>query len=216
MTDDQGRQRFGSLIQLKPEYEERYIILHRHTFPDVLKRIHDSNIRNYSIFLRDGMLFSFYEYVGIDHAGDMEMIGADPVTRDWWTLTDPMQVPLESRREGEWWAGMPELLHLEQDERHERGSPGGAQRFACVVHTGISGSLSGKGLRDVIMDRGIQALSLYSKDDRLYVYLEYPGGGEPDKDRADWEAGLARLLESLSPESPCAGWHPMREVFHTD
>jgi len=216
MTDDQGPQRFGSLIQLKPEYEERYIILHSHTFPDVLKRISKSNIRNYSIFLRDGMLFSFYEYVGIDHAGDMKMISADPVTRDWWTLTDPMQVPLESRREEEWWAGMPELLHHEPGERHERGAPGGAQRFAYVAHKGLSGSLSGKGLRDVIMDSGIQALSLYSKDDCFYVYLEYLGRDEPDKDRADWKAGLARLLESLSPKSPCADWHPMREVFHTD
>jgi len=216
MKDDQGRQRFGSLIQLKTEYEERYIILHRHTFPDVLKRIFNSNIRNYSIFLRDGMLFSFYEYIGIDHAGDMGMIGADPVTRDWWTLTDPMQAPLESRREGEWWAGMPELLHLEPDERHKRGFPGGAQRFAYVSYTGISGSLSGSGLRDFIKGSGIQALSLYSKDDCLYVYLEYLEGDEPDKDRAEWEAGLDRFLESLSPGSSCAGWHPMREVFHTD
>ncbi len=113
MTDEQGRQRYGSLIRLKPEYEERYIILHRHTFPGVLERIRDSNIRNYSIFLRDGMLFSFFEYVGTDYAGDMEKIGADPVTRDWWTLTDPMQVPLETRAEGEWWTNMQEVFHID-------------------------------------------------------------------------------------------------------
>ena len=215
MTDEQGRQRYGSLIRLKPEYEERYIILHRHTFPGVLERIRDSNIRNYSIFLRDGMLFSFFEYVGTDYAGDMEKIGADPVTCDWWKLTDPMQVPLETRREGEWWAKMPELLHLEQENGFENEPSPEVLRFAYVAHTGISGSLSGPGLRDSLRGIDIQTLSLYAKDDRLYIYLESTEI-EPEKHRSNLEAGLARFLESLSPGSPCADWHPMREVFHTD
>jgi L-rhamnose mutarotase len=74
--------RVGSLIKVKPEYEERYIILHRHTFPGVLDRIRKSNIRNYSIFLLNGILFSYYEYVGNDFDADMKAI-ADTVTRDW-------------------------------------------------------------------------------------------------------------------------------------
>jgi hypothetical protein len=60
-------QRYGSLIKLKPEYEERYIILHRHTFPAVLKRIYDSHIRNFSIFLLESMLFSYFEYIGTNY-----------------------------------------------------------------------------------------------------------------------------------------------------
>ena len=87
--------RFGSLIKLKPEYEERYIILHKHTFSGVLDRIRKSNIRNYSIFLRAGMLFSFFEYIGNDYDGDIAEIGRDKVTKEWWKLTDPMQEPLE-------------------------------------------------------------------------------------------------------------------------
>jgi len=92
--------RVSSLIKLKPEYEERYIILHRHTFPGVLDRIRKSHIRNYSIFLMDGMLFSYYEYVGDDYNGDMAKIGQDQVTQEWWKLTDPMQDPIESRKDG--------------------------------------------------------------------------------------------------------------------
>ncbi len=205
MTDEQGRQRYGSLIRLKPEYEERYIILHRHTFPGVLERIRDSNIRNYSIFLRDGMLFSFFEYVGADYAGDMEKIGADPVTLDWWKLTDPMQVPLETIREGERWAKMPELLHREEGNGPEHTPSAGALRFAYVAQ-GISGSLSGKELPGFLIDIGIQALSLYAKDDRLYIYLESTEI-EPEKHRSNLEAGLERS---------CADWHSMWEVFHTD
>jgi L-rhamnose mutarotase len=103
--------RFGSLIKLKPEYEEQYIILHKHTFPGVLDRIQKSNIRNYSIFLRDGLLFSYFEYIGNDYMGDMAKIGQDPVTQEWWKLTDPMQEPLETRKQGEWWASMEEIFH---------------------------------------------------------------------------------------------------------
>jgi len=43
---------------------ERYIILHQHVFTGVLDRIRKSNIRNYSIYQRDEILFSYYEYVG--------------------------------------------------------------------------------------------------------------------------------------------------------
>ena len=38
-------------------------------------------------------------------------MAADPVTRDWWTLTDPCQQPFETRREGEWWADMEEIFY---------------------------------------------------------------------------------------------------------
>jgi hypothetical protein len=38
-------------------------------------------------------------------------IVADPVTKDWWALTDPCQVPLESRAPGDWWTMMEEEVH---------------------------------------------------------------------------------------------------------
>jgi L-rhamnose mutarotase len=95
----------GSLIGLKKRWEERYIVLHRRTFPGVLDRIRKSNIRNYSIFLYKGILFSYLEYHGKDYNADMKAI-ADDTTRDWWKLTDPMQKPLEGRKKGEWWAAM--------------------------------------------------------------------------------------------------------------
>ena len=100
--------RYGSLIKLKSEFEERYIILHRHTFPGVQQRLYDSHIRNFSIFLKDGTLFSYFEYVGDNYSEDMERIAQDAATQDWWKLTGPMQIPLENRENGEWWASMPE------------------------------------------------------------------------------------------------------------
>ena len=53
-------------------------------------------------------LFSHLEYVGHDHAGDMAAMAADPVTQQWWKLTDPMQVPLPERAAGARWAALGE------------------------------------------------------------------------------------------------------------
>ncbi len=106
-------QRYGSLIKLKPEKLEEYKALHAHPWPEVLQMIHACNIRNYTIYYRDGYLFSHFEYVGEDYAADMQKMAADPKTQAWWKLTDPCQEPLETRKPGEWWAGMEEFFHAD-------------------------------------------------------------------------------------------------------
>lgn len=103
--------RYGMVIQVKPELLDAYKHLHANTWPQVLQKITDCNIRNYSIFLRDGFLFSYFEYVGNDYDADMAAMAADPVTQAWWKLTDPCQQPIASAVEGEWWAKMEEVFH---------------------------------------------------------------------------------------------------------
>ena len=53
--------RYGQVIQLKPEKLEEYKRLHRAVWPEVLRIIRDCHIHNYSIFLRDGLLFSYFD-----------------------------------------------------------------------------------------------------------------------------------------------------------
>ena len=105
--------RYAAVIRLRPEKEAEYRELHAAVWPAVLDRIRDSNIRNYSIFLRDGQLFSYYEYVGQDHEADMAAMAADPATQDWWRLTDPCQQPVETAVPGEGWAPMTEVFHVD-------------------------------------------------------------------------------------------------------
>jgi L-rhamnose mutarotase len=110
--------RHGSIVGLREEKIEEYNRLHADVWPDVLDRIHRSNIRNYSIFLRklpDGRhyLFSYFEYVGSDFAADMAAMAADPRTQEWWKITDPCQEPLPDRAEGEWWAAAEEVFHVD-------------------------------------------------------------------------------------------------------
>lgn len=107
--------RVGLVIGLRPEMEARYRALHADPWRAVLERITRSNIRNYSIYLArlaDGhYLFSHFEYVGADFEADMAAIAADPETRRWWRETDPCQLPLPGRREGEWWTTLEEVFH---------------------------------------------------------------------------------------------------------
>lgn len=105
--------RYGSVIKLRPEKLEEYKELHANVWPDVLKMIRECNIRNYSIYYKDGFLFSYFEYIGDDYAGDMQKMADDPTTQEWWKLTDPCQEPLETRKPGEHWASMEEFFHTD-------------------------------------------------------------------------------------------------------
>ena len=105
-------QRIGMVIGVKPEKIEEYKRLHAAAWPEVLAMISACNIRNYSIFLKEpeNLLFSFFEYHGDDYAGDMAKMAADPKTQEWWAVCMPCQAPLETRKAGEWWAGMEEVF----------------------------------------------------------------------------------------------------------
>ena len=105
--------RYGMAIKIKPGKIEEYKRLHAIVWPNVLKMISDCNIRNYSIYLIDDYLFSYFEYVGNDFDTDMAKMAADPVTQKWWDVCKPCQSPLESRDEGEWWANMEEVFHVD-------------------------------------------------------------------------------------------------------
>ena len=106
-------QRMGMVIGLKPEKVTEYKRLHADTWPEILNMISTCNITNYSIFLKEpeNLLFGYWEYTGTDFDADAAKMAADPKTREWWDLCMPMQVPLDTRKEGEWWAMMDEVFH---------------------------------------------------------------------------------------------------------
>lgn len=106
-------ERYGMVIKLRPEKYEEYKQLHANPWPGVLQKIHECNLRNYTIYFKDGYLFSHFEYIGQDYAADMQKMAADPLTQAWWRLTDPCQEGLETRQPGEWWARMEEMFHLD-------------------------------------------------------------------------------------------------------
>ena len=106
-------QRMAMVIGIKPEHIPEYKRLHADTWPEILQGISDCNIRNYSIYLKEpeNLLFGYWEYHGADFDADAAKMAADPKTQEWWEICMPMQEPLDTRKEGEWWAMMEEVFH---------------------------------------------------------------------------------------------------------
>jgi L-rhamnose mutarotase len=105
--------RYGQIIRLRPEFKEEYIKYHAQVWPEILNLIRDCNIRNYSIFLRDQVLYAYFEYAGSNYEADMAKMAADRKMQEWWTLMEPMQEPMADRAPGEWWARMEEVFHTD-------------------------------------------------------------------------------------------------------
>jgi L-rhamnose mutarotase len=107
--------RYGTCIRLRQDAVEEYERIHAEVWPSVLTTIAACNIRNYSIFLKrpENILFAYFEYHGSDFAADMTKMAADPETQRWWKITDPMQEPFATRKEGEWWSTMDEVFHTD-------------------------------------------------------------------------------------------------------
>ena len=108
-------ERMGQVIRLQPEVIAEYKRIHAAVWPEVLQAIADSNIRNYTIFLKEpeNLLFAYWEYHGTDFAADLARMALVSRMRDWWVITDPMQVPFETRKPGEWWARMENVFHTD-------------------------------------------------------------------------------------------------------
>jgi L-rhamnose mutarotase len=105
--------RYGMVIKVGPGKLEQYKRLHAKAWPGVLRMIKECSIRNYSIYHKDDMIFSYFEYVGDDFEADMAKMAADETTQRWWDVCKPCLQPLETRAEGEFWANMEEVFHCD-------------------------------------------------------------------------------------------------------
>lgn len=105
--------RFGMVIRIKEEMIDRYKELHDNPWPEVVDMIRECNIRNYSIYMKEGYLFSYFDYHGHDFEADMKKMADDPMTQKWWKETDPCQEAVATAAEGEWWSVMEEVFHMD-------------------------------------------------------------------------------------------------------
>lgn len=197
----------GSVIGLKKEFEEQYITLHKHTFPEVLERIHRSNISDYSIFLSNGILFSHMVYSGNNYEADMKAIGTDTTTKEWWKLTDPMQQPLDFRKENEWWASTE--LWFSKDLPSPAGEKVLRHAYSFPVPADLSKSIPADHFGDIDFwgtTYDLKTLCIFKGVNDIYIYLETL---QPS-DHSSLLEIIARVLKTEI--MPAA----MTEVFHTE
>lgn len=105
--------RYGMIIKVRRDKLEEYKRLHADAWPGVLEMIRQCNIRNYSIYHKDDMMFTYFEYVGDNFEADMAKMAADSTTQKWWDVCKPCLDPLPTRAEGEFWAEMEEVFHCD-------------------------------------------------------------------------------------------------------
>jgi L-rhamnose mutarotase len=103
------------VLRLRPDRAEEYLALHAAVWPGVLDAMRRNGWRDFTIFLREPemLLVGVFDYVGADFAASARAIAADPETQKWLALCDPCQEPLASRAEGEWWAPMRPIFHMD-------------------------------------------------------------------------------------------------------
>lgn len=107
--------RVGVTIGLRRECLEEYRRIHVRLWPEIEGALKEAGLANYSIFHQDGQLFGYFEYHGPPHEFDLRMrrLAAAPRMREWWNITEPMQVPRTDRHPGQWWTEMEEVFHLD-------------------------------------------------------------------------------------------------------
>lgn len=103
-------QRYSSVSRLKPDKAAYYQELHSAPWPQINAMIKKCNIQNYSIYIHDNMLFSYYEYIGDDYAADMAKMADDLETQRWWGECVPCMDSFTT--EGPW-LDIKEIYHLE-------------------------------------------------------------------------------------------------------
>mgnify|MGYP001767613822 CR=1 FL=1 len=102
--------RFGLVTRIKPGMLERYKKLHDEIWDDVVRIGHQHKMRNYSIFLdeRTGLMFSYYEYAGVDYEGDFKKKNSTPIVKKWQETTRECFAPVDGTE-----AGVLQILLLE-------------------------------------------------------------------------------------------------------
>ena len=104
-------QRKAMVIGIKPECIEEYKKYHSDPWPEVLECISEGNVKNFSIFIHDTILFGYFEYHGDNLEADMKKWGENKKMQEWWDIHIPMLEPLEKGKRDDGWIYMDEIFH---------------------------------------------------------------------------------------------------------
>jgi L-rhamnose mutarotase len=89
-------QRVAFIMKLHAGFEEEYRRRHDEIWPELSALLHESGIREYSIFLHEGSL-DLFACLNIDEPAKLDRLPEEPVMRRWW---DYMKDIMESNSDG--------------------------------------------------------------------------------------------------------------------
>lgn len=231
-------ERRGAVIGIPASSIAEYKRLHAETWPGVLKVIEQAHVHNYSIYLGEvapgeHYLFAYCEYAGRNYEADQARLARDATMKEWWKLTDPLQRPLPTKKEGEWWSRWEEVFHYAGpackagDIRSRHGSIVGLRGDAIVPYTQMHAAVW-PGVLAALEKANIRNYSIYLGQTKpgeylLFSYFEYVGddfeadmAGMADKVTKVWWTYTDPLQQRLPGTPDGKQWKTMQEVFHTD
>ena len=102
--------RKGMVRGIKPELVSEYEKTHSNVWPEILERISNCKIKNYSVFARGDRLFSFFEYHGNNFEKDTKEMRNNNKFEEWEKFHEHMFKPLEHQKKDEGWIELKEIF----------------------------------------------------------------------------------------------------------
>jgi L-rhamnose mutarotase len=103
--------RYAFQLRIKPGAIEEYEQEHRRVWPELLAKLKEVGISDYSIFRRDQELILCLRVADFDRAWDE--LDRDPVNQKWQCFMSRLFEPVPGLRPGERFAMMKEVFYLE-------------------------------------------------------------------------------------------------------
>ena len=105
--------RKGMVRAIKPECIKDYKKTHSDVWPEILERITNCKIKNYSVFAQGDRLFSFFEYYGENFEEDTKIMRNNSKFQEWEKIHEHMFIPLSNRAKDEGWIELEEVFRKE-------------------------------------------------------------------------------------------------------
>ena len=102
--------RKGMVRAIKPEFVKEYKKTHSDVWPEILERITNCKIKNYSVFAYEDKLFSFFEYHGQNFETDTKKMRDNKKFEEWEKFHEHMFKPLENKTKDEGWVELEEIF----------------------------------------------------------------------------------------------------------
>lgn len=102
--------RKGMVRGIKPECVNEYEKTHSDVWPEILQKITECNIKNYSVFAQGDRLFSFFEYHGNNYEEDTIKMRDNKIFEKWEKLHEDMFKPLEGQEFDQGWIELNEIF----------------------------------------------------------------------------------------------------------
>jgi L-rhamnose mutarotase len=103
--------RYAFKLRIRADKIEEYDRAHQQVWPDLLRKLKDVGISDYSIFRRGQDLTLCLRVDDFDRAWDE--LDRDPVNQSWQRLMGPLFEPVPDQQDGERFAMLKEVFYLE-------------------------------------------------------------------------------------------------------